>query len=56
MDFDPANVLASLRQQAAIRRKRFFRRRASKLDPYTAELLALHRAGGSYAEPQRQAA
>ena len=53
MDFDPAHELASLRQQTAIRRKRFFRRRASKLDPYTAELLALHRAGGSGAELQR---
>ena len=52
MDFDPAHELASLRQQTAIRRKRFFRRRASKLDPYTAELLALYRAGGTTAELQ----
>ena len=53
MDFDPAHELASLRQQATLRRKRFFRRRASKLDRYTAELLALHQAGATLAELQR---
>ncbi len=52
MDFDPAHELASLRQQTAIRRKRFFRRRASRLDHHTAELLALRRAGGTAAELQ----
>lgn len=53
MDFDPNIALASLRQRAALNRQQFYRRRISRLDHHTAELLALHQAGANAAELQR---
>ena len=52
MSFDPVTELARLRQQAAITRKTSLRRRTSRLDRYTSELLELHQAGASTAEIQ----
>lgn len=52
MSFDPVTELAHLRQQAAITRKTSLRRRTSRLDRYTSELLELHQAGASTAEIQ----
>lgn len=51
MSFDPVTELARLRQQAAITRKTSLRRRTSRLDRYTSELLELHQAGASTANP-----
>ncbi len=53
MSFDPVTELANLRQQAAITRKQpSLRRRTSRLDAHTAELLALYQAGANAAEIQ----
>jgi hypothetical protein len=51
--FDPISELARLRQQDAITRKTSYRRRLSRLDHHTNELLGLHNAGASTAEIQR---
>ncbi|MFM5305156.1 hypothetical protein ACET9S_20040 [Aeromonas caviae] len=53
MEFDPVIELANLRQRASLGRKQFYRRRTSRLDRYTAELLGLYQAEGSVAELQR---
>lgn len=51
--FDATTEAAALRAQTQRIRKRQYRRRQSRLDRHTAELLALHAAGASVAELQR---
>ena len=52
-DFDATAQAAALRTQTRALHKRQYRRRQSRLDVYTSELLALHAAGASVAELQR---
>lgn len=52
-DFDATAQAAVLRTQTRTLHKRQYRRRQSRLDVYTSELLALHAAGASVAELQR---
>lgn len=52
-DFDAPAQAAALRTQTRLLRKRQYRRRQSRLDAYTSELLALHAAGANVAELQR---
>ncbi|MGP9641618.1 hypothetical protein [Halomonas sp. AOP42-A1-14] len=49
-DFDPATELQRLQDLKRLRRQRPYWRGRSQLDPYTAELLALHDQGATPAD------
>lgn len=51
--FDAASELAELRAETAVRRKRSYAQRKSRLDRYHGEIVLMYEGGGSIREIQR---